>query len=74
MNRHRTRQTPRLTPLKPLQLTISYASMRLHLLYLLLTCATGIIADLSMDSFVSIQAPPTVQAGVPFNATINVDW
>jgi hypothetical protein len=50
------------------------AIMRLQLLYLLLTSASGVHADLSMDSTIFITAPPTVQAGVPFNATINVDW
>jgi hypothetical protein len=48
--------------------------MKLPLLYLLLTGSSGVLADISMDSTIFITAPPIVQAGVPFNATIYVDW
>jgi hypothetical protein len=48
--------------------------MNLFSPYLLLTCASGIVADLTWDSAIFITTPPTVHAGVPFNATVNVDW
>jgi hypothetical protein len=43
-------------------------------LCLLLTCTSIVVADLTWDSAIFITTPSTVKAGVPFNATVNVDW
>lgn len=39
----------------------------------LLTCIAGAVADL-IDSSLSIFVPSTVEAGTPFNATINLQY
>ncbi|KAF1834428.1 hypothetical protein BDW02DRAFT_598215 [Decorospora gaudefroyi] len=47
--------------------------MRLRSLFLLLNGVSVTVSDLT-DAAVFIDAPSTVEAGTPFNATINVDW
>ncbi|KAH7382307.1 hypothetical protein BKA66DRAFT_570596 [Pyrenochaeta sp. MPI-SDFR-AT-0127] len=53
---------------------MSSVSMMWHMsLWFLLVCVSRVLADL-MDSTIFIKVPSTVEAGAPFNATINVQW